>query len=362
MIDLRKVLEIARVNLIRQVRDRSDLFFVFVLPTIIIIALGLQFGGSSRARLGVVAPAGDLAAAALVAELGRDAILDVRAVDDAASLRTRVERGQLEAGLVIPDGYQGALSGSGTVRIEFVGTTAALTRGVRAPVEAAVSRVAAETTAIALHARTRVKRRDGRGRGMRSLISRIHRQPQGRRPGFGRGEVGFSHMRFGQQARQRTAQATRAGEVGRAQMMAEVRENEGVPLTYGLRRQIRHGDAALRTGVERHGCKSGDCRRDVIPDQFLRVAAFQPVRAVPYSRTRGKKHLPCMLLCLLRQRHPAQHAGDLFQTLLPGEERNGCVRPLTGDPFHHPVMAVAAAGDLRQMGDAEDLMVSCDFP
>ena len=39
------MLAIGRVNLVRQVRDRADLFFVFVLPTIIVVALGLQFGG-----------------------------------------------------------------------------------------------------------------------------------------------------------------------------------------------------------------------------------------------------------------------------------------------------------------------------
>ena len=56
MIQLGKVLAIGRVNLLRQVRDRGDLFFVFVLPTIIVVALGLQFGGPAQARLGVVAP------------------------------------------------------------------------------------------------------------------------------------------------------------------------------------------------------------------------------------------------------------------------------------------------------------------
>ena len=45
-----KALDIGRVNLLRQLRDRGDLFFVFVLPTIIIVALGLQFGGPTAAR------------------------------------------------------------------------------------------------------------------------------------------------------------------------------------------------------------------------------------------------------------------------------------------------------------------------
>lgn len=149
MIDPRKALEIARVNLVMQVRDRTDLFFVFVLPTIIVIALGIQFGGSMSARLGVVAPAADAAAAALVEALGDSpAGLSVRELPDADALRSRVERGQLEAGLVIPDGYGALLaSGEGTTALQFMGTSATLTSGLLAAVQAEVSRVAAVQTA-----------------------------------------------------------------------------------------------------------------------------------------------------------------------------------------------------------------------
>ena len=52
---MRATVEIARVNLLRVVRDRTNLFFVFVLPLIIIIALGAAFGGAGTSRLGVVA-------------------------------------------------------------------------------------------------------------------------------------------------------------------------------------------------------------------------------------------------------------------------------------------------------------------
>ena len=148
MIDLRKVLEIARINLLRQVRDRSDLFFVFVLPTIIIVALGLQFGGMSPARLGVLVPAGDAAAQAVVDQLEGDAArFDVRQIADEATLRSQVERGQLEAGVVFPVGFAAALQGASTVEIQYLGTTDALTLGLRAPVEAAVAKLAAVTTA-----------------------------------------------------------------------------------------------------------------------------------------------------------------------------------------------------------------------
>lgn len=157
MTGLRKALEIARINLLRQVRDRGDAFFVFVLPTIIIVALGLQFGGASTARLGVVAPAGDPMASALVQAL-RDADIrfDVRTVADEATLRAAVERGNLEAGVLIPDGYGAALAGTGAVNVQYLGTSESVTAGLRAPVEAAVAGqatlVAASRAAVAVGA------------------------------------------------------------------------------------------------------------------------------------------------------------------------------------------------------------------
>jgi ABC-2 type transport system permease protein len=148
MIQAGKVLRIAQVNLLRQVRDRSDLFFVFVLPTIIIVALGLQFGGIARARLGVIAPERDAAAGALVAAITADTTrFDVRRVADEATLRTQVERGQLEAGLVIHDGFADALRGTAPVTVDYLGTPDALTLGLRTPIEAAVARLAAVTVA-----------------------------------------------------------------------------------------------------------------------------------------------------------------------------------------------------------------------
>ena len=150
MSGLRKALEIGRVNLIRQLRDRGDLFFVLVLPTLIIVALGLQFGGSTAARVGVVVPAGDADAAALI-ELLRadDARLDVRPFGDEATLRSKVEHGELEAGLVIPEGFAAALRGTGTAELRYLGTTGALAQGLRAPIDAAAARI----SAIAIAAR-----------------------------------------------------------------------------------------------------------------------------------------------------------------------------------------------------------------
>jgi len=148
MIDLRKAAWISAANLLRQVRDRTDLFFVFVLPTLIIVALGLQYGGGNQVRLGVVAPAGDAAATALVDALGADtSLFEVRAVATADELRSLVERGRVEAGVVIPDGFGTSLGAGHPTTVTYLATTGSLTTGIRASVESEVARLNAIATA-----------------------------------------------------------------------------------------------------------------------------------------------------------------------------------------------------------------------
>lgn len=148
MNELGKALDIGRINILRLVRDRSNLFFVFVLPLIIVVALGLQFGSGSNARVGVVSPTGDADAEAIVAGLeAADAQFDVRRLADEATLLGQVERGLLEAGILIPEGYGAALRGGGTAEVRYVGTNDALTLGLRAPIEAVVARQATIATA-----------------------------------------------------------------------------------------------------------------------------------------------------------------------------------------------------------------------
>ena len=157
-IDPRKAVAIAWTNLVRQVRDRGNLFFILILPTIIIVALGLQFGGVSLARLGIVSPDGDAAAEELISGLRDQSVFEIREFADEASLQAAVERGTLEVGVVLPDDYGARLAGSGAVEIRFLGTTESVTSGYRAPVEAAVAEqatvVAAARTAAQLRAGT----------------------------------------------------------------------------------------------------------------------------------------------------------------------------------------------------------------
>lgn len=100
-----KSLAIARVNVLRMLRDRSTIFFVFLLPLLLILVLGAMFGGSVTPRVGVVGGEDGPLARDLVARLQQDESIRIFPYDSERVMVRAVERGELEAGLVIPVGY-----------------------------------------------------------------------------------------------------------------------------------------------------------------------------------------------------------------------------------------------------------------
>ncbi|MCJ7710041.1 MAG: ABC transporter permease, partial [Chloroflexi bacterium] len=91
------------------------------------------------------------AADALVARIEEDSpVFTVLAFEDEASLRTAVERGTVEAGVVFPGDYGARLAGPDVVEIRFLGTTETITAGYRAAIEASM----ADQQALVAAART----------------------------------------------------------------------------------------------------------------------------------------------------------------------------------------------------------------
>lgn len=111
-----KVLTIAGMNLRRMFRDRTSLFFVFVLPLMLILILGTAFGGPGTPKLGVVGATTGHFLDALRAEPG----LRVEEVAEEAGLRTAVERGELAAGLVVPPSLSGTIAAGGVAELRLV--------------------------------------------------------------------------------------------------------------------------------------------------------------------------------------------------------------------------------------------------
>ncbi|HEX6131125.1 MAG TPA: ABC transporter permease [Actinomycetota bacterium] len=144
---MRKALAIAGVNLRMLLRDAAGAFFVLVFPFLLILALGATFGAGSTPELGVT----DLGAGPLGEDLrGRlEAIerLDVRSFDDEASLRDAVERGAVEGGVVLPDGFDERVRGGGTVEIAYLARPTGGGQELRLAVEAAVEEQGVELVA-----------------------------------------------------------------------------------------------------------------------------------------------------------------------------------------------------------------------
>lgn len=126
-------LAVARVAIRRLLRDRSNIFFVFVFPLLLILLIGAQFGGgASGLTLAVEADH--------VGTLGEDLVsaiddLDRVGVDrygSASEVGDAVAHGDADGGLVIPAGYDEEVrtSPQGVV-LEFIGRPDSLSPALR---------------------------------------------------------------------------------------------------------------------------------------------------------------------------------------------------------------------------------------
>jgi ABC-2 type transport system permease protein len=104
-----KALAIAANDLRRLLRWRGNLFFLFVLPMLIILLLGAAFGGSQKARIGVLErDRGPLAQQFITTLANRPSTHLIR-YQSSTTLQKAVARGDADAGLVIPAGYDNLL-------------------------------------------------------------------------------------------------------------------------------------------------------------------------------------------------------------------------------------------------------------
>jgi ABC-2 type transport system permease protein len=135
-----KVLEIARVNMLRTMRNRIALFFIVIFPMVLIVVLGMTYGGMGAGRVGVADADGGPLARDLVARLKVGALnLDVRTYDTPDALRDAVERGFVNVGLAIPAGYDARLRDGGDVTLEYLSQPSSVSSVVRTSVDAAIA-------------------------------------------------------------------------------------------------------------------------------------------------------------------------------------------------------------------------------
>ncbi len=114
-----KTLTMVGYDVRRVFRYRANLFFLFLFPLIMILVLGVAFGGSQTPQVGVVSVRSGPMGASLVTLLEHTPGITVSHVGTRSSLLTSVQRGDLQAGLVIPAGFDQAIRAGHDVRLVF---------------------------------------------------------------------------------------------------------------------------------------------------------------------------------------------------------------------------------------------------
>ena len=139
---MRAARAIAAVELRRFLRDRSNIFFVFIFPLLLVLVVGAQFGGGGGNGRVAIAGQDSALRTAVVTALKADGVTVTFAGTDA--VRDQVARGRTDVGLFISPAAVAAFHAGADVGLEVVpgaqqGTQAALQR-----VRTAVARVTAE--------------------------------------------------------------------------------------------------------------------------------------------------------------------------------------------------------------------------
>lgn len=134
-----KAFTIARINLRRFLRDRSNVFWVFIFPIVLILVLGSAFGGSSDPRLGVHNGGDGPLAKELIGVLEGQPGIRVIPFDSRNDLVLTVERGEVEAGLAIPAAYDTDLRTGIPISVELFRRSANDAQGILGAVQSALT-------------------------------------------------------------------------------------------------------------------------------------------------------------------------------------------------------------------------------
>lgn len=133
------VIALAKVALIRVLRERSTLFFVFVFPLLIVLMVGATFGGDFAPTVVVVDEGQTTLAQDLVASLDGNDEVTVEAGDRDDALE-RTAAGTVAAAVIVPADADDATAQSPAV-IEYVARSGTGGQQVRAVIQAEIERL-----------------------------------------------------------------------------------------------------------------------------------------------------------------------------------------------------------------------------
>jgi ABC-2 type transport system permease protein len=138
-----KELSIAWFNLKRMVRERSNIFFVFIFPIALVLLIGVQFGGGFSPVVGVhQADHSDLSDE-ITATLIDSESIDIREFPTDDELVSAVERGTVQAGVLLPPGIEETAAAGDLVEFGFISRPDGTGTQLQSVVGAAISDVMA---------------------------------------------------------------------------------------------------------------------------------------------------------------------------------------------------------------------------
>lgn len=138
-----KILTIAGNSVRLLFRDRSNIFFVLILPIVLILVIGLMFGGAFTPRVGVVLLDDGPSADDLEERLETTEGIEIVRIGSEADARLQVRRNEVDAALVIPADYDATLSMGTDVSLTFITAPDADAFEVQAIIDASVAEHAA---------------------------------------------------------------------------------------------------------------------------------------------------------------------------------------------------------------------------
>jgi ABC-2 type transport system permease protein len=149
-------LAITGVSLRRLGRDRLGLFFILVLPFLIILLFGggARSGTAADVAVGVLGGGDGPLAAELAAALEAAEGLDVTSFGELGELEESVRRGRQDAGLVIPASFDELVASGQTAEVELLAAPAGLPEGSQGAIGAAFADLDARLTTAQVAAET----------------------------------------------------------------------------------------------------------------------------------------------------------------------------------------------------------------
>ena len=136
-----KVLAIGWTNVKRMLRERSNIFFVFIFPVALVLLIGIQFGGGVLPSLIVHEGDDGELSGAIVEALENEGGLDVRVAETEAEVVNAVERGSAQAGVLLPTGMDQTAAEGQQVEVGYLARPDSAGAQIQAIVSAAIAEV-----------------------------------------------------------------------------------------------------------------------------------------------------------------------------------------------------------------------------